>query len=289
MWIPSATEEVSYTWISCHTQGPSESFSGLRETFTPYQAFNDDDPGEGNRPEADIAETREINAFQTRLHKTDGEGLVNIPLSMSFVMRNKDDCIKEGARTISELMIALQRKLRTEIAREEHEAEAREEHETGEREEHETEKVPIQTGGSRVRGTENAEGESDTTEKDPENSIDNEQRHEVSLESRQDTEVKAEPMTHHIEKDLLDRSVGRVSDAEAKPKKVNIKTPGIKPKLDTTFNTPKNPSNKKFPKKAQASMVTRSAAQPRITEPYAQNSRWKGPKPVLPAISKGKQ
>ena len=266
VWIPG-TEQVNYAWIACNTDRSDDSFSGLRQTFTPYQAYNKDAPREGTRHEIVIAEGGESNAYQTRSIKTDGEAMINVPLSTSFITRNKQDCLNEGARTISELMLALKRKRLAEIAREDSEAE----------------QLRAETSDNRGTEVENTDEDNNTIDEQTGSYRDMEQRHDGSLERRQDAGGNIQTLTPNDENGV----VGHVTDKEAKSKKVNIKSPGMKTKHEAMPSTSKTPVSNKLPNKVQISKMSHSAAQSKVTQQYPQKNLRKGPKPVLPAISKG--
>ena len=264
------TEEVDYVWIPCNTDRSDEVISGLRETFTPFQAIKDDDPNEGNRPQSEDVESRESNAFQTRLHKTDGEVLMNIPLSTSFIMRNKLDCITEGAQTVSELMMALQRKRLAEIVREGSEME----------------RFRTEASVGREEEVAHSDEDSNTTENQTDGRLDMEQKRDGSLQMQRGTKEKTEPSPLKDDNDVKDKS--DVTDIKAKSKKVTKKSHGLKTKFDATLYTARNLVNKQFPKNVKTNMTSRSAAQTKVTDQYPEKNLRKGPKPVLPAISKGK-
>ena len=264
--------------------------SGTRETFTPFEDFAIDDPGEGNRPESNNDINNKLNALHTRINKSDGEVIMRVPLSRSFILRNKDTCIAEGAQTVGELMMALQRKRLADLTQEE---DQRIEHR------HETNEDEVVNAVERSQNDVHAieKNYSDSQMSENKDCVRNTDRSQRSTSTNEKGNFQDDSVTHDlgipkVEFQGISTEDNKNTDRSNKPKKTDGKKKYLKttnPKWDVRFANPyEKGSRKQVQKNIFVNTKTYSALQSRVSDQYSQKNLRKGSKPVLPAISKGK-
>ena len=278
-----------------------DAVSGTRETFTPFlEPVNDDEPGEGNRQASNGDVDRELNTFHTRVNKTDGEGIMNVPLSRSFIGRHRDACISDGADTIGELIMALQRRRIMEMAQVEDEVDE------GTLEAYEASIVAENGQGGQDDGQslEKSLGDSGSSSNDYKsfedeqlsprrNRLDRGLSQEKTAgeeglsktESETDSVKTLEPTSTNI---LQQRQEENEETTELKKTIAKKDTPQVTKTKMNSKAVNRTERGKQSLNCMPVNVKTKSAVQTRISDQYAPRNLRKGSKPVLPSIAKGK-